>query len=211
MADTASHVEPKAVEILDSIKSVFAEKGFDGASMQDLARAAGMSAGNFYRYFPSKNAIIETMVSRDLAEVEERFAEIRRAPDPREALLTSIAGRIRHKQAHEGPLWAEIQAAARRRPEIAGIMCRMEAGVTGKLIDAFSLISGIAPNEAARRFVPHAVLIVLLVKGATIGACNPALLRPDGGDEEMLALVIRTIGRILDDIADVGRETGDLA
>ena len=55
-------------DILERIKAVFAEKGFDGASMQDLARSAGMSAGNFYRYFPSKDAIIAAMVERDLAD-----------------------------------------------------------------------------------------------------------------------------------------------
>lgn len=37
--------------------------------MQDLARAAGMSVGNFYRYFPSKAAIVQAMCGYDLAEI----------------------------------------------------------------------------------------------------------------------------------------------
>lgn len=45
--------DQKVAEILSRLRDTFAEKGFDGASMQDLARAAGMSVGNFYRYFPS--------------------------------------------------------------------------------------------------------------------------------------------------------------
>ena len=52
---------PREYEILDNIRHTFAEKGFDGASMQDLARAAGMSVGNFYRYFPSKAAMVEAI------------------------------------------------------------------------------------------------------------------------------------------------------
>ena len=52
----------RSAEILASVRSAFAAKGFDGASMQDLARAAGMSVGNFYRYFPSKAAIVEDLV-----------------------------------------------------------------------------------------------------------------------------------------------------
>ena len=36
--------EERSLEILASIRRAFAEKGFDGASMQDLARAAGMRA-----------------------------------------------------------------------------------------------------------------------------------------------------------------------
>ena len=54
----APAAEERSHEILASIRQAFAEKGFDGASMQDLARAAGMSVGNFYRYFPSKAAIV---------------------------------------------------------------------------------------------------------------------------------------------------------
>ncbi len=38
--------------ILAQARAAFVEKGFDGASMQDLARAAGMSAGNFYSLLP---------------------------------------------------------------------------------------------------------------------------------------------------------------
>ena len=44
--------EQRTLDILALVRVAFAEKGFDGASMQDLARAAGMSVGNFYRYFP---------------------------------------------------------------------------------------------------------------------------------------------------------------
>ena len=75
-------VRPRELEILDQIRGIFAEKGFDGASMQELARAAGMSVGNFYRYFPSKAAMVEAMITRDLAEVEEKFACIAAAEDP---------------------------------------------------------------------------------------------------------------------------------
>ena len=41
----------RQTDILEAVHGTFVEKGFDGASMQDLARAAGMSVGNFYRYF----------------------------------------------------------------------------------------------------------------------------------------------------------------
>ena len=50
--------------------------------MQDLARAAGMSVGNFYRYFPSKAAIVEQLIAHDLAEMEGHFAEIMTSPFP---------------------------------------------------------------------------------------------------------------------------------
>lgn len=74
----------RSADILNRIRSAFAEKGFDGASMQDLARAAGMSVGNFYRYFPSKDAIIAAMAAYDMAEMEADFAAVqsRTIPSP---------------------------------------------------------------------------------------------------------------------------------
>ena len=68
--------DQRTAEILASARMVFAEKGFDGASMQDLARKAGMSVGNFYRYFPSKSAIVESLISQDMARLEQDFASI---------------------------------------------------------------------------------------------------------------------------------------
>jgi AcrR family transcriptional regulator len=163
----------KTVEILDRVKSVFAEKGFDGASMQDLARAADMSAGNFYRYFPSKYAIIEAMVARDLEEVEASFAEIMQSPSPRAALLEGLRQHVIEVQENkDGPLWAEIEAAAGRWPEICKISDRMAEGVRSHLVRVFARIAGIGENEAAARFMSHAEMIIVLVKGAAMTACG---------------------------------------
>jgi AcrR family transcriptional regulator len=37
---------------------LFAEKGFDGATVDDIARAAGMSRTSFFRYFPTKEDVV---------------------------------------------------------------------------------------------------------------------------------------------------------
>ena len=44
--------------ILDAAERCFAQSGFHQASMHDICVAAGMSPGNLYRYFASKEAII---------------------------------------------------------------------------------------------------------------------------------------------------------
>ena len=90
MPDASYDSDDRTALILESVKRAFAEKGFDGASMQDLARAAGMSAGNFYRYFPSKDAIVSAMIMRDLAEVKADFACLLASPDPAEALFAAF-------------------------------------------------------------------------------------------------------------------------
>ena len=61
----------KRRQILDGARSVFMACGFDGASMGEIARAAGVSKGTLYVYFDSKEALFEALTleeKRGLAE-----------------------------------------------------------------------------------------------------------------------------------------------
>jgi AcrR family transcriptional regulator len=49
-------------EILDAALSVFAEKGFAGARLEDVAQRAGVTKGTIYRYFPSKEELFKSLV-----------------------------------------------------------------------------------------------------------------------------------------------------
>jgi AcrR family transcriptional regulator len=183
--------------ILSSIRQIFIAKGFDGASMQDLARAAGMSVGNFYRYFPSKAAIIEALVARDLAGTEQDFAAIITSPAPMQRLRQTIAERISGKACGEdGPLWAEICAAALRKPEIAQVLARMESEIAGYLITIFAHATGLPGAEAARRFGAHAAVIVMMVKSAAMVAQVENVSQAD-----VVALIQRNIDHMLNEIS----------
>src|SRR5580765_5821880 len=63
-------------EILVAAQRCFVRAGFHGASMQDICAEAGMSPGNLYRYFPSKEALIAGIAERDRAEVAQEFAAV---------------------------------------------------------------------------------------------------------------------------------------
>src|SRR3954463_12706981 len=63
----------RQAEILAAAQRCFVRSGFHGASMQDICTEAGMSPGNLYRYFPSKEAIIAAIAERDRAEVGEQL------------------------------------------------------------------------------------------------------------------------------------------
>lgn len=54
--------------IVEAALSVFAKKGFRDASIQDVSRLAGLSAGNIYRYFPDKRALFEAALPPRLME-----------------------------------------------------------------------------------------------------------------------------------------------
>lgn len=59
--------------ILEAALVVFSEKGFVGASMDDIAAAAGISKPTLYQYFPSKDELFTAMMSQERDHMLESF------------------------------------------------------------------------------------------------------------------------------------------
>src|SRR5580700_2721024 len=58
----------KRRQILAGASKVFMDLGFDGASMGEIARAAGVSKGTLYVYFADKNRLFEAIVEQTALE-----------------------------------------------------------------------------------------------------------------------------------------------
>ena len=58
----------KRRQILDGARKVFMDLGFDGASMNEIARSAGVSKGTLYVYFADKNRLFEAIVEQEVLE-----------------------------------------------------------------------------------------------------------------------------------------------
>src|SRR2546423_7885649 len=82
-----SAASPKRELILRAAIDVFAERGFFGAQVADVARAAGIAAGTVYLYFRSKDDLLVSIFERTmrdgLAEGRKAVADVR---DPAERL-----------------------------------------------------------------------------------------------------------------------------
>lgn len=59
---TQEHLDSRRRQILDAAAVCFARKGFHATSMPDIFAEVGLSSGAVYRYFPSKQAIIEELL-----------------------------------------------------------------------------------------------------------------------------------------------------
>jgi len=65
------------VRLLETAKAAFAEKG-PGASLDEIARTAGVGAGTLYRHFPTRDALIEAVYRNEteqLVAAATRLAE----------------------------------------------------------------------------------------------------------------------------------------
>ncbi len=67
--------------ILDVAVELFAEKGFVGAAMRDIAGGVGINAASLYNHFAGKEQIYEAVLERDLAPVIELLGQIASAPE----------------------------------------------------------------------------------------------------------------------------------
>jgi TetR/AcrR family fatty acid metabolism transcriptional regulator len=65
-------------QILDAATQVFAEKGFDRATIRDVAKAAGIADGTIYNYFDNKTALLLGILDR-LNATTERAADFQQA------------------------------------------------------------------------------------------------------------------------------------
>jgi TetR/AcrR family transcriptional regulator len=113
--------EARPAELIDAAIEIFAEKGFSGSRLEDVARRAGVSKGTAYLYFPNKEALFkaaihEVVVTR-IAMGEREVEEWRGSS---EELLRQVLGHwaqvIRSRQ---GGLLKLIVAEARNFPDLA--------------------------------------------------------------------------------------------
>ena len=71
--------------LLDAAKAVFAEKG-SMASLEEIARAAGVGIGTLYRHFPTRDALVEQVYRTESTQLAQAATHLVRTQPPVEAL-----------------------------------------------------------------------------------------------------------------------------
>ena len=64
MARIVKEAEARKDEILDAAEALFMEKGFEGASTDDILRRVGIARGTLYYHFKSKEDIMDALIDR---------------------------------------------------------------------------------------------------------------------------------------------------
>jgi AcrR family transcriptional regulator len=80
--------------ILDAALDLFAENGYFGTSLREIARAVGVRESAFYNYFPGKEALFHALIAAEKESHLEQLAPLLEGPadDPR-AVLEQLAAR----------------------------------------------------------------------------------------------------------------------
>lgn len=77
----------RRVAILDSALEVFSRRGYNGASIDEIAQQGGISKALIYEHFPSKKDLHASLLERHVQDIFERLAESAAGPDPGEVRL----------------------------------------------------------------------------------------------------------------------------
>jgi len=104
MPDTAELTQPRPVEaeeenakrrqIVDGARSVFLARGFDAASMGDIAKEAGVSKGTLYVYFKNKEELFASIVQQECGTHAEGAFPIDNNDSDVEGVLTRIGTQL---------------------------------------------------------------------------------------------------------------------
>ncbi len=80
-----SDAQRNRLRLLDIGKKTLAEKGA-GASLEEIARVAGVGIGTLYRHFPTRDALIEAVYRNETQQLADAAAELAASHQPVEAL-----------------------------------------------------------------------------------------------------------------------------
>jgi AcrR family transcriptional regulator len=139
-----------ASEVLERAAHLFAERGFAGTNLKDVADAVGLSRSAIYYYFPSKEALLEELVQGVTLPAARVFDTVRARAD-----LTAIE-RVRHA-VHSLVLWVS------ERQKLFKLMDRSETELPPEIAKRH--------REAKRRVLSG--MIDLVEDAISAGEANP--------------------------------------
>jgi AcrR family transcriptional regulator len=135
LAEAPRPKEDRKDRILDAAERCFARTGFHRATMQDVAAECGMSPGNLYRYFASKDDIVAGMAERDRERFMRDMQRLRSAPDPRATFAALGRQHLVEEPREKAMLMMELWAEGARNPRIGAICGTMDGIVKAIMVD----------------------------------------------------------------------------
>ena len=179
-APAKAHAALQRERILDAAEKCFIESGFHAAGMAVIAGTAAMSAGLIYRYFDSKNAIVQAIIARHL-ETEGTVAidKLNSPEDVCDAMLELFESwRRRDDPKRNAALMLDLTSESTRDPEIARAVRSKDQVIGAGLTQAVRRIAqarGMKLSAAVAR--QRAVMLLCLVEGLASRAARDSELR----------------------------------
>jgi AcrR family transcriptional regulator len=172
-------------QLLEAGAHVFTERSYDDASMAEVARAAGISKGLLYHYFPSKRDLF-------VATLEAAAAELREITQPNPSLpvqeqLVDVLERYLAWIDDHADSYSKLMESASGSDDVRSYMAQVRAGTVERMLEV--LVKGGDP--AALRTALHGFLWFM------DGACLDWLAHRDLTRDQLRDMLVTTFAGAL--------------
>lgn len=132
------------VRVLEAAKLVFSTGG-PQASLDAVAREAGVGIGTLYRHFPTREALFEAVYRREVEQLVELAGHLAGDPDPVAALRLWLRSNVEFVATKRG-MAAALALAAYGSTELSAYTAERLTGAVRRLMDRIAAVHGLRPN-----------------------------------------------------------------
>lgn len=141
--------------VLEAAKAVFSAGGPD-ASLEAVARRAGVGIGTLYRHFPTREALFEAVYRREVQQLSELAEALKSEADPVDALRRWLRSNVEFVATKKG-MSAALALAVQSSSELTAFSFDRLTKAVGALLDravaAGEIRSDISPEDLLRALV----------------------------------------------------------
>jgi AcrR family transcriptional regulator len=141
--------------VLEAAKAVFSAGGPD-ASLEAVARKAGVGIGTLYRHFPTREALFEAVYRREVQQLSELAEALKSEADPVDALRRWLRSNVEFVATKKG-MSAALALAVQSSSELTAFSFDRLSKAVGALLDravaAGEIRSDISPEDVLRALV----------------------------------------------------------
>jgi AcrR family transcriptional regulator len=127
--------------LIDTAKASFAEKG-PTASLEEIARVAGVGIGTLYRHFPTRDALIEAVYRNETELLIDAAARLAETDPPLEALRAWMLVFIDYMETKQG-MYALLDTVAGGAPDVRAATAERLTEAMHRLVDRATASGGI--------------------------------------------------------------------
>ena len=141
--------------VLEAAKVVFSAGGPE-ASLEAVARRAGVGIGTLYRHFPTREALFEAVYRREVQQLGELAEQLKSEPDPVEALRRWLRSNVEFVGTKKGMATA-LALAVKPSSELTAFSFERLSQAVGALLDravaAGEIRADVSPEDLLRALI----------------------------------------------------------
>jgi len=141
--------------VLEAAKVVFSAGGAE-ASLEAVARAAGVGIGTLYRHFPTREALFEAVYRREVQQLADLAEQLKQEAKPIDALrqwMRSIVKFVATKKGMSAALTLAVDKNSKLFSSSADRLARTVGGLLDRAIAAGEIRDDVSPEDLLRAVV----------------------------------------------------------